>query len=126
MRHPQKEAKMLRAHPDHTLISSEQVEGSNVFNMAGEKVGQIDHLMIDKQSGHVAYAVMSFGGFLGVGHNHYPLPWSALNYDTKLEGYRTSVNEGNLKDAPEFTDDAWGDREWEKRVHDYYGAPYYW
>jgi hypothetical protein len=68
---------MERAHPNHDLISSEQVEGTSVFDRKGEKVGKIDHLMIDKKTGHVTYAVMSFGGFMGLGHNHYPLPWSA-------------------------------------------------
>ena len=117
---------MLRAHPDHGLISTEQVEGTNVFNMQGEKVGEIDHLMIDKKTGHVTYVVMSFGGFLGLGHHHYPLPWTALSYDTELGGFRTGVNESKLKDAPEFTDDAWEDRNWETRLHDHYGVPYYW
>ena len=117
---------MERAHPNHELVSSEQVQGTSVFTRTGEKVGKIDHLMINKKTGRVTYAVMSFGGFMGLGHNHYPLPWSALSYDTDLEGYRTSVSEQQLRDAPEFTDDAWQDRNWEARVHDHYGAPYYW
>lgn len=117
---------MERAHPDHNLISSEQVEGTRVFDGQGNKVGQIDHLMIDKRSGHVTYAVMSFGGFLGMGHSHYPLPWSALTYDPDLEGYRTAVRQEQLRDAPEFTDNAFQDRDWEARVHDHYGVPYYW
>jgi sporulation protein YlmC with PRC-barrel domain len=117
---------MERAHPNHELISSEQVEGTSVFDRQGEKVGKIDHLMIDKRTGHVIYAVMSFGGFLGQGHNHYPLPWSALSYDKDLEGYSTAVSEQQLRDAPEFTDDAWQDRNWETRIHDHYGVPYYW
>jgi len=117
---------MERAHPDHDLISSEQVEGTDVFDRKGDKVGQIDHLMIDKTTGRVTYAVMSFGGFMGLGHNHYPLPWSALSYDTEIGGYRTAVSEQQLRDAPEFTDDAWRDRNWETRLHDHYGVPYYW
>jgi len=117
---------MERAHPDHDLISSEQVEGTDVFDRNGDKVGKIDHLMIDKRTGHVTYAVMSFGGFMGLGHNHYPLPWSALSYDMEIEGYRTAVSEKQLRDAPEFTDDAWQDRNWETRLHDHYGVPYYW
>ncbi|MGE3832120.1 MAG: PRC-barrel domain-containing protein [Parvibaculaceae bacterium] len=117
---------MERAHPDHNLISSEQVEGTSVFDTRGEKIGQIDHLMIDKRTGHVIYAVMSFGGFLGMGHNHYPLPWPALTYDPHLEGYRIAIREDQLRDAPEFTDNAPQDRDWESRVHDHYGVPYYW
>jgi hypothetical protein len=117
---------MERAHPDTTLISTERVQGTDVYSPAAEKIGEIDHLMIDKASGRVTYAVMSFGGFLGLGHSHYPLPWGALKYDTSLGGYRTSVTERQLKDAPEFTDDAWSSRDWERRVHDHYRSPYYW
>jgi hypothetical protein len=67
--------------------------------------------MIDKVSGRVAFAVMSFGGFLGLGHSHYPLPWGALAYDTGLDGYKTNVTEeAQLPDAPEFSDDSWAER----------------
>ena len=75
--------------------------------MKGSKIGEIDHLIIDKISGRVTYAVMSFGGFLGLGHSHYPLPWGALKYNTRLEGYETGVTEAQLKDAPAFSDDFW-------------------
>src|SRR5262245_20312144 len=81
------------AHPNHQLISSEDVEGTNVYDMKGKNIGEIDHLMIDKVSGRVTYAVMSFGGFLGLGHSNYPIPWGALKYDTKLDGYVTGVSE---------------------------------
>lgn len=113
-------------HPNHQLISSEDVEGTNVYDLTGKKIGEVDHLMIDKISGKVAYAVMSFGGFLGLGHSHYPLPWSALKYNTKLDGYETSVTETQLRDAPAFSDDAWSDRNWETKTHTYYNAPPYW
>ncbi len=71
--------------------------------------------MIDKMSGKVAYAVISFGGFLGLGHSHYPVPWGKLAYDTSLGGFRTDITEQQLKDAPEFSDDSWGDRDWDLR-----------
>lgn len=99
-----------------TLISSEKVEGTRVFDLQGNKIGQIDHLMIERASGQVRYAVLSFGGFLGMGHSHYPLPWSSFRYDTGLEGYSTSVSEAQLKDAPEYSDDSWDDPEWEARL----------
>jgi len=82
--------------------------------------------MIDKVSGRVGYAVISFGGFMGLGHSHYPVPWGALKYDTSLNGFRTNISEKQLKDAPEFSDDTWGDRNWETRTHQHYGAPTYW
>ena len=73
--------------------------------MKATKIGEVDHLMIDKISGRVTYAVMSFGGFLGLGHSHYPIPWGALKYDTKLDGYVTGISEQQLKDAPAFSDE---------------------
>ena len=115
------------AHPNHQLISSEDVEGVNVYDMKGSKIGEVDHLMIDKISGRVSYAVMSFGGFLGLAHSHYPIPWAALKYDTALQGYRTGITERQLKDAPAFSDDySWTDRDWETKTHQHYGVPGYW
>ena len=83
-------------------------------------------MLIEKISGRVAYAVMSFGGFLGLAHSHYPIPWSALNYDTSLGGYRTGITEAQLRDAPAFSDNSWTDRAWEMETHKHYGAPVYW
>ena len=113
-------------HPDHRLISSEDVKGADVYSVVNEVIGEIDHLLIEKVSGRISYAVMSFGGFLGLGHSHYPIPWSALKYDTNLGGYRTGITESELRDAPEFSDDSWQDRDWETRTHEHYGVPPYW
>jgi PRC-barrel domain len=113
-------------HPDHLLISSEDVEGTNVYDVNGEKIGEIDHLMIAKFSGRVTYAVMSFGGFLGLGHSHYPLPWDTLKYNPKLAGYETNVTESQLRDAPAFSDDSWSDRSWETKTHSHYKVRPYW
>ena len=115
------------AHPNHQLISSEDVEGTTVYGAGKETVGEIDHLMIDKLSGQVIYAVMSFGGFLGLAHSHYPVPWAALKYDTSVQGFRTGITEQQLKDAPEFSDDNWfSDRNWETATHSHYGVKPYW
>ncbi len=117
---------MATAHPDHSLISSTDVEGTSVFDTRRNSIGSIDHLMIDKVSGNVRYAVISFGGLLGIGTSHYPLPWAAMRYDTALDGYVTSVSQEQLSDAPEFSDDSWMDRDWETRMHEHYGARPYW
>ena len=114
------------AHPDRRLISSEDVQGTEVYGPGDKAIGEIDHLLIEKVSGRVTYAVMSFGGFLGLGHSHYPIPWAALKYDTNLGGYRTGITEGRLRDAPEFSDDSWEDRDWETKTHEHYGVPAYW
>lgn len=108
------------------MISSEDVEGTDVHGPTRDKIGDIDHLMIDKQSGRVVYAVITFGGFLGLGQSHYPLPWSALRYDTQLGGYMTDVTEEQLRNAPEFSDDSYSNRDWEQRVHQHYRAQPYW
>ena len=65
-------------HPNHQLISSERVQGTSVYSPNRDEIGSIDHLMIDKVSGKITYAVMSFGGFLGLGHSHYPIPLVGL------------------------------------------------
>ena len=117
---------MATAHPDRSLISSTDVEGTSVYDTGRNNIGTIDHLMIDKVSGTVRYGVISFGGFLGMGQSHHPLPWSALRYDTSLGGYVTSVTEQQLKDSPQFSDDSWSDRSWETRMHQHYGARPYW
>jgi hypothetical protein len=117
---------MPTLHPDHNLISSEDVQGTTVYGVGDEATGEIDHLLIEKISGRVAYAVMSFGGFLGLAHSHYPIPWSALKYDPELQGYRTSITEAQLKNAPAFGAEITTDRDWETWTHEHYGAPTYW
>jgi hypothetical protein len=84
------------------LISAERVKGTAVYDTAGDKIGSIDSVMLAKRSGKVAYAIMSFGGFLGVGEKYHPLPWDMLDYDTDLGGYRVATAGRDLKDAPAF------------------------
>jgi hypothetical protein len=119
----------LDARETSSLIGSDKVEGTAVYRSNGEKVGSIERIMIDKRSGKVAYAVMSFGGFLGIGHDHYPLPWSLLTYNPKLEGYEVNVSEQQLKGAPKYSQHEswdWTDRARERKVYDYYGVAPYW
>ena len=114
------------AHSDHQCISSEDIQGTEVYGADGNNIGEIDHHIIDTVTGRVAYAVMSFGGFAGLGHSHYPIPWGALTYDPSLIGFRTSITEQQLKDAPECSDDSWQNRDWETRTHEHYGTSNYW
>jgi PRC-barrel domain len=113
----------------NTLISSDKVEGTAVYNRQNEKLGSIHTLMIDKVSGKVAYAVMSFGGFLGIGGRYHPLPWSVLTYDTGQGGYIVDLDRMMLEGAPTYGDAEtpdWGDRKWGEQVHGYYRARPYW
>jgi hypothetical protein len=109
-----------------SLIGSDKVEGTTVYGGDDQKIGTVQRIMIDKVSGKVAYAVISFGGFLGMGEDYYPLPWANLKYDTNLGGYRVGVTESQLKGAPKFnrnTDWDWSDRNRDKAVYEYYHTP---
>lgn len=99
------------------LISSDRVEGTKVVNREGERLGSIDHLMIEKRSGRVEYAVMSFGGFLGIGEDQYPVPWDMLSYNPGLDAYQVDLSKEQLDGAPSHPrssrpayDDAWSSR----------------
>jgi hypothetical protein len=107
-----------------SLIGSDKVEGTAVYGADDAKIGSIERVMIDKMSGKVSYAVLSFGGFLGIGDDHYPLPWQSLKYDTNLGGYRTGITEKQLKGAPKYGNDNawnWSDPARTRSVNDYYG-----
>jgi hypothetical protein len=108
-----------------TLIGSDKVEGTAVYGAGDTKIGSIERVMIDKKSGRVSYAVLSFGGILGIGDDHYPLPWQALKYDTQLGGYRTGITETQLKGAPKYGNDNawnWSDPASTASINSYYGA----
>jgi hypothetical protein len=111
------------------LIGSDTVEGTPVYRSSGDRIGTIERVMIDKMTGQTAYAVMSFGGFLGIGDDHYPIPWALLHYSEQLGGYEVNISDAQLKGAPRFEgDDSWayGDRGREAALYSYYGTPPYW
>ena len=107
------------------LIGSDKVEGTAVYGAEETQIGSIERVMIDKRSGKVSYAVLSFGGFLSIGDDHYPLPWGALKYDTNLGGYRTGLTEKQLQAAPKYSSDNdwnWEDQTRTRGVNEYYGV----
>jgi len=109
------------------LIGSDKVQGTAVYGADKQKVGSIERVMIDKISGKVSYAVLAFGGFLGIGNDYYPLPWASLKYDTSLGGYQTAVTETQLKGAPKYATDSdwsWNDSNKTRGVNEYYGVPF--
>lgn len=111
---------------DHPLIPAGRVKGADVYNQGKEKIGRIDDIAIDKRSGKVAYAILTFGGLLGMGEKHQPLPWSALTYDPKQHGYVVDITAELLKLAPKLdTSDlsGWDDTETRDEFFAYY-APY--
>jgi hypothetical protein len=111
------------------LIESDRVEGTAVYDRSGNRMGTIERVMLDKLTGRAAYAVMSFGGFLGFGAEKFAVPWGMLDYDTSLEGYRTNLTKEQLGNAPSFSRDqghGLSDQERERQLHDYYQVTYYW
>jgi hypothetical protein len=108
-----------------SLIGSDKVEGTAVYGADDQKIGSVQRVMIDKISGKVSYAVVSFGGFLGIGEDYYPVPWPTLKYDTRLDGYRLGVTEDQLKGAPKYGQHDswdWSDAARRQRVSDYWLA----
>lgn len=108
------------------LIGSDKVEGTAVYGADREKIGSIERVMLGKVSGKASYAVLSFGGFLGMGDDHYPLPWQNLKYDTELGGYLANVTKDQLDGAPKYSNE--GDWDWQdntrtRSVNDYYTTP---
>jgi hypothetical protein len=107
------------------LIGSDKVEGTDVYGANDEAIGSIQRVMIDKRSGQISYAVLAFGGFLGMGEDLYPLPWNSLTYDTDLDGYKTNVTEEQLKGAPKYgsgNDWNWSDTARTNSIDSYYGV----
>jgi len=111
-----------------TLIAADRVAGTSVYNPAGDKLGTVDYVMLDKASGQAIYAIMAFGGFLGLGESYHPLPWSMLAYDTRLGGYVVDLDRKMLKEAPwhhERTGFDWT-APYGRTIDKYYGVASYW
>lgn|SRR5664279_3609550 len=107
-----------------SLIAASKVNGTRVFGPEGESYGTIYDVMIDKRSGKVAYAVMSFGGFLGIGENYHPLPWEILHYDEGIGGYIVNVATERLKEGPAYDvseTPSWSNG-YGSEIDDYYGS----
>jgi sporulation protein YlmC with PRC-barrel domain len=111
------------------LISAEKVDGTAVYGRDGNRIGSVKTVMLEKRGGKVANAVLSAGGFLGIGEKYHSIPWSKLEYDTSLGGYRLDVTEDQLRSGPTFGENEWstiGSREYNQRVYSHYGANPYW
>lgn len=116
----------LKRDETHSLISADKVQGTDIFNRRGDNLGEVESVMIDKLSGKVAYAVVTFGGFLGIGSERRALPWNVLTYDTDLGGYRVDAEDEVLRQTPVYVDNGDIDPEWGTRLHGHFGVPPYW
>ena len=106
------------------LISADRVQGTPVFDVDGDKIGHLEDVMLDKETGKVAFAVMSHGGILGAGERYHPIPWSILRYDVEKQGYIVPMDKGDLEKAPTLDHtEIYGDDAWQQVVHSHYGTP---
>ena len=118
----------VRRGPGPEMMGADTLVGNDVCNHQGEDLGEIKEIMLDVRSGRVAYAVLSFGGFLGMGEKLFAVPWNALILDTKNKRFELKVEKERLKDAPGFDKTQWpdmADQSWAREIHSYYGTKPY-
>jgi sporulation protein YlmC with PRC-barrel domain len=115
----------VRQGPGPEIMSTETLAGNDVYNLESEEIGGIKDIMLDMRSGKVRYAVLSFGGFLGMGEKLFAVPWGALVLDTEHKRFVLNVSKERLKNAPGFDKDHWpnmADQSWARAIHTYYGV----
>ena len=128
----QDQSKIKKTDPDkkyRRVLAASTLAGDQVQNSAGEDLGKVDEIMIDIPAGKVAYAVLSFGGFLGMGNKLFAVPWNALKLDEDKKHFVLDVDKKKLENAPGFDKDNWpdmADTSWGTRIFSYYGAVPYW
>lgn len=114
---------------NHDLILASRVNGTPVYNQQGERIGHVDDLSIERTTGKVAYAIVSFGGFLGIGEKFHPVPWSLLDFEVERDGYVVPLDRKALEDAPHYSREELVNlggasvRQYDQRIFEYYG-PY--
>ncbi|WP_420393125.1 PRC-barrel domain-containing protein [Acuticoccus sp.] len=111
----------------HSNIRASRVNGTTVYNTAGEQLGTVEDVVIGKRDGKVKYAIMSFGGFLGIGEEYHPLPWDTLDYDTQKDGYTVSVTREQLEGGPRYdtsNEPDWEDEAYHRSLYSHYGLTY--
>ncbi len=115
--------------PGPKVMAADTLQGDDVRNEAGEKLGELSHIMIDVPSGRVAYGVLTVGGFLGMGEKLFAIPWRALRIDPEQHGFKLDVSKEKLENAQGFDKDAWpsmADQRWAEGLHEYYRVDPYW
>lgn len=115
--------------PGPYVMAADTLRGDEVVNSEGEDLGHIEEIMLDVPNGRIAYAVLSFGGILGIGEKLFAVPWRALTLDADEKRFILNVDKDVLKNAPGFDKDHWpemADERWATDVHAYYDYPPYW
>jgi sporulation protein YlmC with PRC-barrel domain len=114
--------------PGPEIMAADTLKGDSVVNAQGEDLGKVEHIMLDVQRGRIAYAVLSFGGFLGMGDKLFAIPWAALTLDANRKCFVLDVPQERLQNAPGFDKDEWptmADPAWASELHTYYRTEHY-
>lgn len=122
-------AKKSGSGPGPEIMAAATLEGNDVLNLSGEKLGTLQDIMIDVPSGRIAYAVLVRGGVMGIGDKLFAIPWSALTLDTDRKCFLVDIDLERLRNAAGFDKDNWprmADPSWAADIHEYYGQPPYW
>ncbi len=118
-----------RNEQNRELVSAGTITGQSVRSRADEDLGKIEEIMLDGPSGRIAYAVLSFGGFLGMGDKLFAVPWDSLSSNGEHDGFILNAEQDALKQAPGFDKDHWpnfADNQWGEQIHTHYGSTPYW
>lgn len=110
--------------PGPELMGADTLNGNEVYNHQGEELGDVKEFMLNMSNGKVEYAVVSFGGFLGMGEKLFAIPFLALKLDTENKRFVLNIEKSRLEDAPGFDKDKWpnmADQTWANEIHNYYG-----
>jgi sporulation protein YlmC with PRC-barrel domain len=115
--------------PGRQVLSASTITGDAVRNPEGEDLGKIEDIMLDMSTGKISYAVLSFGGVLGMGDKLFAIPWSALELDADNKCFVLDIEKEKLEKAPGFDKNNWpsmADNQWATHIHSYYGSRPYW
>lgn len=120
----------MKVYPKHPNVLSEgSLKGDKLINPDGEDLGKIEDFIVDTRTGQVIYAILSFGGILGIGNKLFAVPWNAMDLNTDKHAFVLNVDKDKLKNAPGFEKESWPDmtrRDWGESVHKFYGQQPYW
>jgi sporulation protein YlmC with PRC-barrel domain len=124
------DASTMNSEPMYGVVSTSKIIGRAVVNHQNEHLGNVLDLVIDAREGRVAYIVLSFGGFMGMGNKLFAMPWKAFECSTTEDKFILNVEKRKLETAPGFDKDApwpdFADRTWGSGIHQYYGYDPYW
>ena len=110
----------------HTLLATNDINGATILDETGREMGRVDHLVLDMVKGKIAYAVVVFGGFLGLGEETYSIPWGSVRFNSEEGLFVTAITREQLESAPSRPANWHSDRAWEERTFDHFGIPPYW